>query len=130
MTSPESEALSLPMAMADLTLASWETVTRRMLLISQNQCSQDEYERMVSEKAQAAMATALTLMFSYGQASVVSLMGPWLSRANANVNRLRKAEDIQSDARGNPAATRNHLNGEQRTNELKDGQFCSEPRGR
>ncbi|MGC2211291.1 MAG: hypothetical protein WA532_14380 [Candidatus Korobacteraceae bacterium] len=90
MATREYEAISLPLAMADLTLASCETVARRMLLISQNQCSQAEYLSMFSEKAEAAMATGLTLMSSYGQASVFSLMAPWLSQATANVNRLRK----------------------------------------
>jgi hypothetical protein len=83
-------AASLPDAMTNLTLASWETITRRMMLISQNQCSEAEYLRMVSEKAEAAMETGLTLMFSFGQASMTSLMAPWLSHATANVKRLRK----------------------------------------
>jgi hypothetical protein len=76
--------------MSNLTLASWETVTRRMLLISQNKCSPAEYQRMVSEKAEAAMATGLTLMSSFGQASMASLMAPWLRATTANAKRLRK----------------------------------------
>jgi hypothetical protein len=85
-----NERASLPIAMADLTLASCETIARRMLLISQNRCSEAEYLRMVSEKAEAAMATGLTLMFSFGQASMTSLMAPWLNEATANAKRLRK----------------------------------------
>jgi hypothetical protein len=84
------KALSLPLAMTNLTLASWETIAHRMLLISQNKCSQAEYLRMVSEKTQAAMATGLTLMSSYGQAPVAALMAPWLRQATANAKRLRK----------------------------------------
>lgn len=76
--------------MTTLTLASWETITRRMLLISQNQCSESEYLRMMNEKAEAAMKTGLTMMFSFGQASMSSLMAPWLSTATANAKRLRK----------------------------------------
>lgn len=76
--------------MTELTLASWETMARRMLLISQNKCSDTEYLRMVSEKAQAAVTTGLTLMFSFGQASMTSLMAPWVSGAKANARRLRK----------------------------------------
>jgi hypothetical protein len=76
--------------MADLTLASWETIARRMLLISQNRCSPTEYQRMFSEKAAAAMSTGFKLMSSFGQASMSSLMAPWLSRATANAKRLRK----------------------------------------
>lgn len=82
------EALSFPFAMTNLMLASWETVAHRMLLISQNKCSQAEYLRMASEKAQAATASGLTLMS--GQASMASLMAPWLSKATANAKRLRK----------------------------------------
>jgi hypothetical protein len=84
------KAASLPEAMTRLTLASWETIARRTLLISSNQCSEAEYTRMVSEKAQAAMATGLKLMFSFGQASMTSLMAPWVSQATANAKRLRK----------------------------------------
>jgi hypothetical protein len=86
----DREAVSLPLMMIDLTLMSWETVARRMLLISQNRCSPDEYQRMVSEKAEAAMATGLTFMSTFGQASMASLMAPWLSLTTANVERLRK----------------------------------------
>jgi hypothetical protein len=84
------KAVALPLAMADLTLASWETIAHRMRLIAQNKCSPAEYQRMVSEKTQAAMATSLALMSSFGQASITSLMSPWLSRAAANAKRLRK----------------------------------------
>jgi hypothetical protein len=84
------KAGSLPLAITSLTLVSWETIAHRMLMISQNKCSPAEYERMVSEKTQAAMASHLALMSSYGQASVASIMEPWLSRASANAKRLRK----------------------------------------
>jgi hypothetical protein len=90
MRSRKNKSVFLPLMMADLTLASWETITHRMLLISQNKCSQSEYKRMVSEKAQAAMASGRKLISSHGQASIASLMAPWLSRATANAKRLRK----------------------------------------
>jgi hypothetical protein len=61
-----------------------------MFLVSQNRCSQDEYQRMVIEKAEAAMDTGLTLMSNFGLASMASLMAPWLRRATANAKRLRK----------------------------------------
>ena len=86
----KKKALSLPLMMSGLTMASWETVTLRMLLISRNQCSPAEYRRMVSEKAAAAMSTGLTLMSSFGQASMASLIAPWLRGATANAKRLRK----------------------------------------
>lgn len=81
---------SLPLMITELTMASWETITRRMLLISQNKCSQAEYQRMVGEKAQAVMATSMKMMSSNGLASMTSLMAPWLSLASANAKRLRK----------------------------------------
>ena len=76
--------------MADLMLASWETAARRMLLILQNRCSPAEYQRMVCEKAEAAMASGLLLISSNDQASIASLMAPWLDGVTANVKRLRK----------------------------------------
>jgi hypothetical protein len=88
MKTRKHKAESLPLAMTNLTLASWETIARRMLLISQNKCSPAEYRRMVSEKAEAAMASGLRLI--KGQASIASLMAPWLSGATANAKRLRK----------------------------------------
>jgi hypothetical protein len=90
METRRGKAGSLPMAMTNLTLASWETIARRMLLISKNKCSQSEYRRMVSEKAQAAMLSGVKLISSNGRASITSLMAPWLSRASANAKRLRK----------------------------------------
>jgi len=90
MKTRRGKAGSLPMVMTNLTLASWETIGRRMFLISQNKCSPAEYQRMVSEKAAAAMSTGFKLMSSFGQASMTSLMAPWLSKASANAKRLRK----------------------------------------
>src|ERR1700740_1234492 len=52
------QGLSLAVMMSDLILASWETVTRRSLLILQNDCSPAEYRRMVNEKAEAAARSA------------------------------------------------------------------------
>jgi hypothetical protein len=78
------------MMLTDLTLAFWETIARRTMLIAQNRCSKAEYRRMVREKAQAAMETGLRLASSGGQASINSLMAPWYSRVTANAKRLRK----------------------------------------
>jgi hypothetical protein len=84
------DSKDVSLMMTNLTLTSWETIARRMLLISENRCSPDEYQRMVSEKAEAAMATGLTLMSTFGQASMASLMAPWLDLTTANAERLRK----------------------------------------
>ncbi len=84
------KAASLPLAMANLTLASWETVVHRVSLMARNQCSPAEYQRMVSEKAQAAMLSGFKLISGGGRASMRALLAPWLSRATANARRLRR----------------------------------------
>jgi len=80
--------------MADLTLASWETIARRTLMMAQNTCSAAEYRRMVHEKAQAALESTLILVSSGGQASLASVIAPWHKRAAANAKRLRKKKNV------------------------------------
>ena len=82
--------LSLAGMMTDLVLASWETITRRSLLIMQNDCSPAEYRRMVNEKAEAAARSAARLVSGGGRAKMTSLLVPWHTRATANARRLRK----------------------------------------
>jgi hypothetical protein len=84
------KAVPLPLMMMNMTLASWETIVRRTMLIAERKCSQSEYRRMVGEKAQAAMETGLRLALSGGQASITSLMAPWYRRVAANAKRLRR----------------------------------------
>jgi hypothetical protein len=85
------KAAALPlMALTNLTLASWETIAHRTMLMAGNKCSPAEYQRMVSEKAQAAMLSGFKLFSSGGRASMTSLLAPWLSRATANAKRLRR----------------------------------------
>jgi hypothetical protein len=84
------KAVFLPLLITKLTLASWETIARRTLLIAKDTCSQSEYQRMVREKAEAAMESSLKMISSGGRASIASLMAPWHSRATANAKRLRK----------------------------------------
>ena len=126
MANRKYEAISLPLALADLTLASCETVARRMLLISQNQCSQAEYLSMFSEKAEAAMATGLTLMFSYGQASVASLMAPWLSQATANLRLNRYCTLHKLKFVGVEIASRYHQRLRQRLSQIHTAENCIE----
>jgi hypothetical protein len=82
--------LSFAVMMSDLMLASWETITRRSLLMMQNQCSPAEYRRMVNEKAAAAARSTARLVSGKGRATMTSLLVPWHSRAIANARRLRK----------------------------------------
>jgi hypothetical protein len=84
------EAASLPTMMANLTMASWETIMQRSMLIAQNACPPEEYLRMVQEKTEATMESGMKLLWSGGQASMASLIAPWHRRATANAKRLRK----------------------------------------
>ena len=50
MTKPRRRAalpLPLPLMMADLAFASWETMLRRTVMMAQGNCSPAEYQRMV-----------------------------------------------------------------------------------
>ena len=85
-----ASAASLPWMMTDLALTSWETITRRSLLMAQNRCSPLEYHRMLTEKAMAVMETGFRLASAGGNAPLTSLLTPWLKRSKANSKRLRK----------------------------------------
>jgi hypothetical protein len=89
-TRKRRQGLSLAVMMSDLMMASWETITRRSLLIMQNDCSPAEYRRMVDEKAEAAARSTARLVSGNGRATMTSLLVPWHSRAIANARRLRK----------------------------------------
>jgi len=92
MKSRSRKSLPLPFLLTDLTLASWETIARRTTMMAQNQCSVSEYQRMVHEKAQAAMESGWRLMRTGGQASFASLLAPWAKAARANAKRLRNSK--------------------------------------
>ena len=72
--------------MTQLTLASWETIFHRTLMMAQGTCSVAEYQRMVTEKVAAVQASSLALMTGRGQAAVLA---PYLVRSRANARRLR-----------------------------------------
>lgn len=78
---------SLPFMLAELTVASWETVLHRSVLIVQGNCSATEYQRMVLEKSRAAFQSARALAAPDGD--VAAILAPWHSRAVANARRLR-----------------------------------------
>jgi hypothetical protein len=82
--------IAMPLIIADLMAASWETIARRTLLIAQNKCSPAEYRRMLREKAEAAAISGLRLMAGGRSASIASALAPWRSRAVANARRLRR----------------------------------------
>jgi hypothetical protein len=76
--------------MSELTFASWETIARRSLMIAQGTCSPAEYQRMITEKAQAAAASSAIFMAGGGRAPVAAVLDPWRKRARANAKRLRR----------------------------------------
>jgi hypothetical protein len=81
---------SLPIMIAELMLSSWETVTRRALMMAQGSCSAAEYRRMVNEKALAAYRSGLVLASRRSDGVMLAALAPWHRRATANAKRLRK----------------------------------------
>jgi hypothetical protein len=45
--------------MADLAMASWETIARRTAMIARGTCSPAEYQCMITEKAAALQQSAI-----------------------------------------------------------------------
>jgi hypothetical protein len=78
---------NLPAMITEMTLASWETVYHRGLMMAQGTCSAAEYQRMVMEKAAAVQASTLALMTGRGHAAALA---PYLVRSRANARRLRR----------------------------------------
>jgi hypothetical protein len=77
----------LPLLFAELTLASWETIARRMMMMADGTCSPAEYARMVTEKAAAAQRSALAL--TGRRRGMRGVIGPWHRGATKNAKRLR-----------------------------------------
>ena len=86
----KQRATPLPLMLAELSLASWETIARRSMMMARAACSPAEYRRMVSEKAAAAAETARLLARRGPRTSPAALLAPWHTRATANAKRLRK----------------------------------------
>lgn len=72
----------------ELTFASWETITRRNLMMLDGTCSPTEYQKMVLEKMLAAQQSALQALSP--TASAASLLSPWHRAAKSNSRRLRR----------------------------------------
>jgi hypothetical protein len=75
------------MMMARLTMASWETIMRRTLMMVRGTCAAAEYRRMAAEKVAAMQTSMLALARGRSQAAVLA---PFVSRTRANVKRLRR----------------------------------------
>jgi len=72
--------------MAELMVASWETISRRTAMIARGTCTPAEYQRMVMEKAAALQQSAIAVMTGRGKKAALA---PWHKRATANARRLR-----------------------------------------
>ena len=86
-------ATSLPMMMVEMAAASVETIARRTGMMVSGRCSAAECQRMVAEKATAAVETAAVLAKpGAGKRKNTSnkLIAPWHHAAVANAKRLRK----------------------------------------
>jgi hypothetical protein len=81
-------AVPLPLMMAELTLASWETIARRLWMMAQGTCGAAEYQRMLAEKMMAAQLSSRALLRASPDASRV--LAPWHRGAKANAKRLRR----------------------------------------
>ncbi len=79
---------SAPQILAELGMASAETIARRMMLMGSGQCSHAEYRKMVDEKVQATQIAWLEMAFSPWTAWTSMLM-PYHRAARRNARRLR-----------------------------------------
>jgi len=82
-----SSPFDLPIMMARLTAASWETIFYRSMMMFQGTCSAVEYQRMAEEKAAAAQSAMLALMTG---GTPAAMLAPYVARARANARRLRR----------------------------------------
>jgi hypothetical protein len=78
---------ALPVMMAELAAASWETVWHRSTLMMSGACSMAEYERMMSEKMRAMQLATAAIIAGEGPEAILH---PFHKRATANAKRLRK----------------------------------------
>jgi hypothetical protein len=79
--------MTFPLMMTQLTIASWETIFHRTMLMAQGTCSMAEYQRMGMEKAIAMQQSMAALMTGRGQTAA---MAPFVTKARANAKRLRR----------------------------------------
>ncbi len=75
------------MLLTQLTMASWETIFRRTMMMAQGTCSPAEFQRMGAEKLAAMQQSAAALATGRGQAAALA---PFVAKTRANVRRLRR----------------------------------------
>ena len=76
--------------MAELALASWQTIMLRGALVASGACSAAEYQRMVLEKLTAAQRSAMVMALSGGRCTAEAVLAPWRRSARANARRLSR----------------------------------------
>lgn len=89
---PSTEALALPLMLAETFWSSVETIGRRTRLMAEGRCTAAEYRRMVEEKVAAAQDSAAVLAGRRGSAGVTALLAPWHRRVKANARRLGRSK--------------------------------------
>ena len=75
--------------LAELSIASWQTMAYRTGMMMLDTCSGAEYQKMLSEKIQAAQESALAAMTPSDDPFSAAL-APWLRAASANAKRLSR----------------------------------------
>ena len=74
------------MMSATLGFYAWETIMRRSLMMMSGNCSPAEYQRMVTEKMEAATASAAAI----ATGNLAGALTPWHEAVRANARRLRQ----------------------------------------
>ena len=82
----KQQPISFPVMLAELTIASWQTMAYRMGMMAFGTCSAAEYQRMATEKLVAAQRSALAVIQTGG--SDTAFLAPWHRAASANAKRL------------------------------------------
>jgi hypothetical protein len=90
-TGQRPDSAFLPLMVAELALASAETIAWRTMMMAQGTCTPGEYVSMVMEKAEALQHTAVALSQFWIATDLEALVAPWHIRATANARRLRAA---------------------------------------
>jgi hypothetical protein len=79
----------LPALLAELTLASWQTIALRVGMMAAGTCSPAEYQRMLAEKLRAAQKSAMAMLLP-ARGRDRAVLAPWHHAAAANAKRLSR----------------------------------------
>jgi hypothetical protein len=80
--------LIFPIMLAELAIASAETIAHRSWMIATGRCTPREYRRMLAEKMKAAGQSGRAALAP--RAKATALIAPWHRAARANAARLRR----------------------------------------